>query len=286
MAAPQTFFITGASSGFGREITRLLVASGRRVAATSRSTDKLAALADSVGDGLWTRPLDVSDAADIRRAADEAVRHFGGVDVVVSCAGFGVLGAAEELTDDLVQQQIAVNLVGSINLVRAFTPLFRAQGHGHFIQMSSSGGQVADPGMSVYNASKFGIEGFYESAATELAPFGIRMTLVEPGGSRTDFNAHLVAADPLPPYDAGILGQIRGMLGGGVDPAQLRKIIAGDPAKIAQAVADVAGDDDAPLRITLGAAAYQSVTGALSARLAALEAQKELALSTDADDAR
>jgi NAD(P)-dependent dehydrogenase (short-subunit alcohol dehydrogenase family) len=286
MTAPQTFFITGASSGFGREITRLLVASGRRVAATSRSAGKLAALSGSAGGRLWTRPLDVSDAADIRRAAGEAARHFGGIDAVISCAGFGVLGAAEELADDIVQQQIAVNLVGSINLVRAFAPLFRSQGHGRFIQMSSSGGQVPDPGMSVYNASKFGIEGFYESVAIELAPFGIRMTLIEPGGSRTDFNAHLVTADPLPAYEAGVLGQIRGMLGGGAAPEQLRKIIAGDPAKIARVVMDVAADDDPPLRITLGAAAHHAVTDALTARLAALQAQQALALSTDADDAR
>lgn len=286
MTAPRSFFITGASSGFGREITRLLLASGRRVAATSRSAGKLAELSDSFGGGLWTRPLDVVDAADIRRAAAEAVQRFGGIDAVISCAGFGMLGAAEELTDYLVEQQIAVNLVGSINLVRAFVPLFRKQGHGRFIQMSSSGGQVPDPGMSVYNASKFGIEGFYESAAIELAPLGIRMTLIEPGGSRTDFNTHIVTADPLPAYDAGVLGKIRGMLGGGAAPEQFRKIIAGDPARIAQAVVDVAAADDPPLRITLGDSAYRSITDALRARLDALHAQKELALSTDADDAR
>jgi NAD(P)-dependent dehydrogenase (short-subunit alcohol dehydrogenase family) len=280
----RTWFITGAASGIGYELTTLLLARGERVAATSRRTDALAPLTAQYGDRLWTAALDVTDASAIRRVVGEAFAAFGRVDVVVSNAGFGVLGAAEEVSDELLRRQIEVNLIGPIQLSRAALPYLRAQGGGRIVQMSSSGGQVPDPGMSLYNATKFGVEGFFESVAVELEPFGIEVTLVEPGGARTGFNRNLALADPIDAYGTGIVGRIRGMLGGDADPEFVRRAVTGDPRKIARAIADSAETTPAPRRITLGGNAYEAIEAALRERLAALRAQRELAYGTDADD--
>ncbi|HEX3787129.1 MAG TPA: SDR family oxidoreductase [Pseudonocardiaceae bacterium] len=278
----RTWFITGATAGLGLELTRQLLRRGERVAATGRRLEQLTELADSHPDQLWPAALDVTDTAAIRRVVAEAVDRFGRLDVVVSNAGFGVLGAAEEISDELLNRQLAVNLIGPIQLARAVIPQLRAQGGGRIVQLSSTGGQVGDPGMSLYNASKFGIEGFYESAAVELAPFGIEVTLVEPGGARTDFNRNLVLAQPIPAYDEGIVGQLRGMLT--AHPDLVRKAVTGDPAKIAAAVINSVDTNPAPRRLVLGGNAYQAITGALRERLAAVEAQRDLARQIDADD--
>jgi NAD(P)-dependent dehydrogenase (short-subunit alcohol dehydrogenase family) len=177
-----------------------------------------------------------------------------------------------------------VNLLGSIQLARAVLPQLRAQGGGRILQVSSTGGRVADPGMSIYNASKFGIEGFYTSIATELAPFGIEITLVEPGGTRTGFNGNLVLAQPIDAYEHGVLGQIRGMLSGPVDPEIMRAAVPGDPARTAAAIIDSVDVSPAPRRLVLGSGAYQAIGAELRDQLAELEAQRNLAYSVDADD--
>jgi NAD(P)-dependent dehydrogenase (short-subunit alcohol dehydrogenase family) len=280
----RTWFITGASSGIGYELSKLLLARGQRVAATSRRLQPLTELAEEHGERLWTAELDVADTLAVRRVVADAIARFGRIDVVVSNAGFGVLGAAEELSDELLDRQIGVNLVGAIQLARAVIPFLRAQGGGRIVQLSSTGGRVGDPGMSLYNATKFGIEGFYESAGVELAPFGIETTLVEPGGIRTNFNRNLAVAEPIAAYQDGILGQIRSMLAGDVDPDVIRLAIPGEPAKIATAIADSVEISPAPRRIVLGGNAYEQITTALREQLAALEAQRDLAYRTDADD--
>jgi NAD(P)-dependent dehydrogenase (short-subunit alcohol dehydrogenase family) len=279
----KTWFITGAGSGFGFELTTLLLARGDRVAATSRHIEPLSELADRYP-RLWTAALDVTDTPAIRRVVADAFAALGRIDVVLSNAGFGLLGAAEEVSDEQLARQLDVNLVGAVQLARAVIPRLRAQGGGRIIQLSSSGGQVPDPAMSLYNASKFGIEGFYESVGMELAPFGIETTLVEPGGSRTGFNRNLALAEPIDAYRDTVVGQVRGMLGAGVDPEVLRRVVTGDPAKIARAIVDSADTSPAPKRLVLGGNTYEQVTAALRERLAALEAQRDLAYSTDADD--
>ncbi|MEV0072609.1 SDR family oxidoreductase [Amycolatopsis sp. NPDC050768] len=286
MPAPtQTWLITGAGSGFGLEVTAQLLAGGHRVAATSRDlSPALKELARRHGDRLWTAELDVTDPQTVHSTVAQAFTELGRIDVVFSAAGFGALGAAEELSDELLNRQLAVNLLGPIHLTRAVTPWLRAQGGGRIIQMSSSGGHVPDPGMSVYNASKFGVEGFFESAAVELAAFGISVTLIAPGGTRTAFNANIAQAEPLPAYEDGVLGQVRGALAGGMDETTLRHAVAGDPAKIARAIITSASTTPAPRRLVFGAAAYEAITTAWRQRLEALTAQRDLALSTDADD--
>ncbi|GIF72581.1 SDR family oxidoreductase [Asanoa siamensis] len=280
----KNWFITGAGSGFGYELTTLLLDRGDRVAATARRPEALAGLADRHGDRLWAATLDVADTPALRRVVVDAFTALGRVDVVVSNAGFGLLGAAEEVSDELLARQLDVNLVSAIQLARAVVPPLRAQGGGRIIQMSSSGGQVPDPGMSLYNATKFGVEGFYESLALEVAPFGIEVTLVEPGGSRTNFNRNLALAEPLDAYRDTIVGQVRGMLGADVEPEVLRRLITGDPAKAARAVAESVDVSPAPKRIVLGANTYEQIAATLEERLAALRAQRDLAYSTDADD--
>lgn len=280
----KTWFITGAAAGLGYRLTEQLLARGEHVAATSRTTASLKTLSDEYGDNLWTAELDVTDTAAIHRVVARAVERFGRLDVVVSNAGSGLLGAAEEVSDEQLHRQLDVTLVGSIQLARAVLPRLRAQGGGRIVQLSSSGGRVGDPGMSLYNAAKFGIEGFYESAAIELAPFGIEVTLVEPGGTRTGFNGNLSLAEPMPAYESGVLGQIRGLLGGAADPEFLRRAVPGDPDKVAAAIIDSAAVSPAPRRIVLGSGAHAAIGAALREQLAAHEAQRDLAYRADADD--
>lgn len=183
------WFITGASSGFGRVLTEKLLARGDRVAATVRRPDALDDLRAEYGERLWTATLDLTEMAAVRQTVDRAFSELGRIDVVVSNAGYGLFGAAEEVTDEQVRHQIDTNLVGSIALIRAALPHLRAQGGGRILQVSSEGGQVTYPAFSLYHATKWGIEGFVDAVAKEVAPFGIAFTLVEPGPAGTNFGA-------------------------------------------------------------------------------------------------
>ena len=274
----RTWFITGTSSGFGRELAEQLLARGDRVAATARRPEVLDDLADMYGPRLWRARLDVTDTASVRTVVDRAFADLGRIDVVVSNAGYGLFGAAEELTDEQIDRQIATNLTGSIQLARAVIAHLRGQGGGRIIQLASVGGQVAFPAMSLYHATKWGIEGFWESAAAEVAPFGIGVTMVEPGVARTQFGAgSAVLAAPMPEYAEHAPGQLRRMLAGELPPLPA----PGDPAKIAAAIIASADQTPAPKRLTLGSDAYTLATTALRERLHALEAAEDLARSTD-----
>jgi NAD(P)-dependent dehydrogenase (short-subunit alcohol dehydrogenase family) len=277
----STWFITGTSSGFGRELTAHLLERGDRVAATARHPETLDDLAARHGDRLWRAALDVTDTARLREVVDRAFTELARVDVVVANAGYGLFGAPEELTDEQIDRQIATNLTASVQLARAATPHLRRQGGGRYFQIASIGGQIAFPSMSLYHATKWGIEGFWEAAAPELAPFGIGVTIVEPGVSRTAFGGgSAVVAAPLPEYAGGASGEMRRRLSGELPPLPA----PGDPAKVAAAIIAAADRPAGPLRLTLGSDAYELATAALRNRLDALEAGRELAFSTDADD--
>ena len=159
----SSWFITGTSSGFGRELTERRLERGDRVAATFRKPSRLDDLAARYGDRLWVRDLDVTNSGQLREVVDAAFAELGRIDVVVSNAGYGVMGAAEELTDEHIDGVIATNLTGSIQLARAVVPHLRAQGGGRILQLSSMGGQMSFPGFSLYHATKWGIEGFYDA---------------------------------------------------------------------------------------------------------------------------
>jgi NAD(P)-dependent dehydrogenase (short-subunit alcohol dehydrogenase family) len=204
------------------------------------------------------------------------VDRFGRIDVVVSNAGYGVFGAAEELSDEQIDAIIATNLTGSIQLIRAVLPHMRAAARGRIIQMSTYGGQVAFPENSLYHAIKWGIEGFTESMAQEVAPFGIGVTIVEPGGSRTEFRYRSAqVAEPLEAYAGTPARSFEAML----DPAN--GLASGDPARMATAIINSADDDPAPVRIALGSQALTSTANTLEARLDGFRKQTELAASTD-----
>ncbi|MCG8916513.1 SDR family oxidoreductase [Actinokineospora sp. PR83] len=277
----RTWFITGTSSGFGRSLTEQLLDRGDRVAATARRPQVLDDLAARHGRRLWRADLDVTDTTALRGVVDRAFADLGRIDVVVSNAGYGLFGAAEELTDEQIDHQLATNLTASIQLARAATPHLRRQGGGRFVQVASVGGQIAFPAMSLYHATKWGIEGFWESAAAELAPFGIDVVIVEPGMARTNFAAGgSVFGAPLPEYADGPSGRLRRVASGELPPLPA----PGDPVKIAAAIIAAADRPEVPLRLTLGSDAHALATDALRDRLRALEAGRDLAHSTDADD--
>jgi NAD(P)-dependent dehydrogenase (short-subunit alcohol dehydrogenase family) len=207
---------------------------------------------------------------------DRAFAALGHIAVIVSNAGYGLMGAAEELTDAQVFHQIDTNLVGSIQLIRAALPHLRAQGGGRLLQLSSMGGQVAFPGGSLYHATKWGIEGFVEAVAQEVASFGIGCTLIEPGGARTDFRHRSAQLGPmLDAYAVSPSRMVNRILADTSHPSP------GDPAKMVEIMIACVEQEPAPRRIALGSDAYQIMHAQLSARLAALEAQRDLAYSTD-----
>ena len=269
---PTTWLITGASSGFGRLLTERLLARGDRVAATLRRMDALDDLRAEAGDRLLELELDVTDTPAVRRVVDQAFADLGRIDVVVSNAGYGLFGAAEELGDAEIRRQLDTNLLGSIQLIRAALPHLRAQGGGRVLQVSSEGGQIAYPNFSLYHATKWGIEGFVEAVALETAPFGVEFTLVEPGPTRTGFGDGLSVAPALAAYRHTPAGEMRHARDTGASAW-----VFDEPGWMVDAMIASATQSPAPRRLTLGAGSYHRVRQGLTERLAALEAQKVVA---------
>ena len=272
----RTWLITGVSSGFGRELATQLLERGDRVVGTVRRRDAVADLAAAHPETFRVEILDVTDTAAVREVLDRSFAALGQIDVLISNAGYGLFGAAEELSDAQVEHIVATNLVGPIHLIRAALPHLRAQGGGRIIQISSYGGQVAFAGNSLYHATKWGIEGFVESVAQEVAPFGIGMTIVEPGGARTDFRyGSAQVAAPMPEYDGNPAHAFVRML----DPE--KGLAPGDPARMAARIIESVDVEPAPLRMVLGSQALATTIATLKARVAGFESQTELAASTD-----
>lgn len=268
-----TWLITGASRGIGRELTEQALARGDQVAATLRRPEQLDDLAREHGDRLWRGRLDVTDTAQIDEVLARAFADHARIDVVVSNAGFGVFGTAEDLTDAQVERAIATNLTGAIQLARRAVPHLREQGGGVLVQMSSMGGHIAFPRFAIYHATKWGVEGYFEALATEVAPFGIRTMLVEPGMVRTGFYD---AAERVPlsePYRGGPADR----------PNTPVEDMPGSQSGIAHATIEAALSDDPPLRLLLNSDAYENVTTTLRDRLASLERQRDTAYAADAE---
>jgi len=278
--SPKTWFITGTSSGFGRTMSEMLLARGDRVVATVRNGG-LDELKSRYGDRLIVALLDVAESSAVRTTVDRAFAEMGRIDVVVSNAAFGLFGAAEEVSDEQIRHIINTNLIGSIAVIRAALPHLRAQGGGRILQVSSEGGQIAYPNFSLYHATKWGIEGFVESVAQEVAPFGIAFTLVEPGPSRTSFGRALVTASAMSVYGGTPAGEMRHAFATG--SAATAMSVKGDPGKIARAMIDSVDRTPAPKRLAFGSGSYERIRTALMARLAELDANKDIAFSTDFD---
>ena len=272
----KTWFITGVSSGLGRVMTEQLLERGDRVAGTVRKMEALDDLKAQYGDRFRPALLDVSDTAAVKKTINEAFATMGRIDVVVSNAGYALFGAGEEVTDDQIDRQLQTNLLGSIQVIRATLPHLRAQGGGRILQVSSEGGQIAYPNFSLYHATKWGIEGFVEAVSQEVAPFGIEFTIVEPGPTRTNFGAGLISPPPMTVYDNTPAGEMRRAIA-----TRTSSWKYSDPAKVVQAMIASVNITPAPRRLLTGGDAYERVHQALTGRLAALEAQKDIAYSAD-----
>lgn len=273
----KTWLITGTSSGLGRLLTEKLLARGDTVAATLRKEGSLDDLKAQYGDRLWIGLLDVTNTEQVHKIVDTAFGDLGHIDVLVSNAGYGLFGAAEEASDAQIERQIATNLTGSIQLIRAVLPHLRQQGGGRIVQLSSEGGQIAYPNFSLYHATKWGIEGFIESVAKEVAPFGIDCLIIEPGPTETNFAVGLDRAQPLACYEDTPAGEVRRALASGAFE------IKGDAIKTVDAMIEAADAEKPPFRLALGSSAYTSISQELTERLRVLEEQKEVTLSADRD---
>ena len=270
----KTWLITGVSSGFGYEMTKQLLESGNTVIGTVRNKAKVEELIAKYPETFDCCILDVTDVTAVHATVDDAFAKHGKIDVIVSNAGYGLFGAAEELTDAEVDHIIATNLTGSIVLIRSALPYLRKQESGTIIQISSYGGQVAFAANSMYHATKFGIEGFCESVAQEVAKYNIRVTIVEPGGARTEFRyGSAKVANLTPEYD-----HVHGFLNM-LDPS--KGLAPGDPAKMATRIIESVENPDTPLHMVLGSQALKATIDRLEERVAAYKTQTETAASTD-----
>ncbi len=273
----QTWFITGASRGLGLELTQQLLRQGHRVAATSRDVAALRGAVGADSDGFLPLAADLASEASVAEAVRATLERFGRIDVVVNNAGYGQLGSLEELTDAEARANFDVNVFGTLNVIRQVMPQLRAQGGGHVINLSSIAGIVGGfAGWGVYCATKFAVEGLSEALAAEAAPFGVRVTVVEPGYFRTDFLSSGSLALPAGRLDAYELVR----QSEAYHQEQMKGNQPGDPAKGAEAILRIAAEPNPPLHLLLGQDAHDLAAAKLQA-LADERAQwEELTLST------
>jgi NAD(P)-dependent dehydrogenase (short-subunit alcohol dehydrogenase family) len=255
----KTWFITGASKGFGREWTEAALERGDQVAATARNLETLDALVETFGDAVLPIQLDVTDRDADFAAVKQAADHFGKLDVVVNNAGFGHFGMIEELSEDDIRGQMETNLFGALWVTQAALPIMRAQGSGHIIQVSSIGGISAFPDVGAYHASKWGLEGFSQALSQEVAGFGIHVTLIEPGGFSTDWGGPSSKHSEENPAYAEVR-EARNASRAAATP--------GDPTATRAAILEVVDADEPPLRIFFGRAPLGIATKDYESRLA------------------
>ncbi|MDG2518639.1 oxidoreductase [Lysobacter soli] len=271
----QRWLITGSSRGLGRALVEAALEAGHRVIATARDPSQLNDVVARYGDAVRAVALDVTDPVAADAAVREAVEAFGGLDVLVNNAGYGNVNSVEDTPLDDFRRQIETNLFGTIIMTKAAIKLMREQRSGHFIQFSSVGGRVGAPGRAPYSAAKWGVEGFSEVLAQEMALIGVRVTIIEPGGFRTDFaGASTSLAEGRAEYDA-IVGKAARM------QREYDGRQPGDPARAARAILQVAAMDAPPLRLALGSDAVSVIERVEHARLDELARWRELSVSTD-----
>jgi NAD(P)-dependent dehydrogenase (short-subunit alcohol dehydrogenase family) len=272
----QTWLITGSSRGLGRALAEAVLDAGHNVVATARRPEQVQDLVDRFGDRARAVALDVTDRAAGAAAVKAAVDAFGRLDVLVNNAGYANVSSIEDFDEDDFRAQVETNLWGVINVTRAALPVLREQGSGHVIQISSVGGRVTSPGIGPYQTAKWAVEGFSGVLAKEVAPLGIKVTVIEPGGFRTDW-----AGSSMTTHD---VHEAYGPTVGAMASYREQAVALGDPAKAAQAILKIASVPDPPLRLLLGSDAYQVARAADEASIANDEAWKELTFSTDHDE--
>jgi NAD(P)-dependent dehydrogenase (short-subunit alcohol dehydrogenase family) len=274
----RVYFLTGSSRGLGREIAQAVLANGDRLIATARRPESLSDLSDRYGDRILPVALDVTDAAGAQAAIAAGLDAFGRIDVVVNNAGYANLAAVEDITLEDFREQIDTNLLGVVNVTKAALPVLREQGAGHIIQVSSIGGRMATPGLSAYQSAKWAVGGFSEVLAKEVAPLGIKVTVLEPGGMTTDWaGSSMTVHQVSEPYQSTV-GAAAAMHDDSWVPL-------GDPAKVAEVVLKLVELREPPLRLILGSEAFAYATAAAQARAESDASWRELSVSTDRDDA-
>src|SRR5258706_2556284 len=248
----KVWLITGASRGLGRAFTEEALKAGHRVLATARNSEDLVYLAGKFGESVHTVPLDVTNEKQARYAVEAAIKTFGGLDVLVNNAGYGNVSSVEDTSLADFRAQIETNLFGVIIMTKAALPYFRERRAGHIIQVTSIAGRIGPIGRAPYAAAKFGVEGFSESLYKEVGPLGIKVTIVEPGGFRTDFaGISTDLREGRPEYDSTVGAAVRFQRSyNGRQP--------GDPAKAAAALLHVASLSEPPLRLLLGIDSYNA----------------------------
>lgn len=252
---PTTFFLTGSARGLGRAIAHAVLDAGHQLVATARNPDDLQDLVARHGDRILPVALDVTDAAAAQRAVDLGVARFGRLDVVINNAGFAHIGAVEDMPTAAIEAQFATNFMGSVHVIKAALPVLRAQGAGRVIQISSVGARIAAPGAAAYFATKWALSGFVASLALEVAPLGVHVTALEPGGLRTDFakpsSARVSPASA--PYEGTAGGVIAMMQAPGYADDYA------DPAAVAQVVLRLAALENPPVRLLCAGALLPAV---------------------------
>lgn len=272
----RTWLITGSSRGLGRELAAAALERGDQVVATARRPEQLDDLVQKYGDRVRTFALDVTDADAARAAVQFAVDEFGRLDVVANNAGYANSSAIEETPDEDFRAQVEANFFGVVNVTKAALPVLRAQRSGHFVQFSSVGGRVGgSPGAAAYQAAKFAVEGFSEVLNNEVKPLGIKVTIIEPGGFRTDWAGSSMRVAPVGPDYEQTVGAMNRRRAG------FDRTAPGDPARAARIVLDIVDLDEPPLRLLLGADAVAIADR--SSRERAAEAAQWAEVSRSAD---
>lgn len=272
----KTWFITGASSGFGNELVKAVLDKGDKVAATFRKPEQAAHFSQQYGNNGLGIVMDVTNEEQITAGIKQAMDTFMQIDVLVNNAGYGTIGAIEEFSMDQVRAQMETNFFGAVALTKALLPMIRQQGSGHIVQISSQAGFRATAGFGLYNASKFALEGFSEALAQEVAPFGIKVTIVEPGPFRTEFLAGSMKAaeHKIEAYENGPVG---GMYNYVISQNGKQE---GDPVKAAKAIVDYVYSDSKALRLPLGKVPLLAIRNKLKQVEEDLQVNEGIAAST------
>ena len=271
----KVWLITGSSTGFGRSLTEAVLKHGDRVVATARKPEQLSDLIDQYPETAKAVRLDVTNSQEVREAVDSALEAFGSIDVLVNNAGYGTVGALEEVSEEAIQRQYATNVFGALNTIRAVLPSMRQRRSGHILNLSSVGGFVSFAGSGIYCSTKFALEGLSEALSKEVAPLGIKVTIIEPGAFRTDFNGRSLATpEHLIEDYASTSGEFLKWIqeNDGKQP--------GDPDKAARAMIQAVESDNPPLRLALGADAVQMIEEKLESVKAELETWKQVGINT------
>jgi len=269
------WLITGSSRGLGRALAEAVLAAGHKLVATARDPKQLSGLVERYRDQVRAVALDVTDERAAAAAMQAAIDAFGRIDVLVNNAGYGDLSSIEDTTMKSFRTQIETNLFGVINVTKAAIPLMRREGAGHILQFASIGGRVGPIGRGAYAAAKWGVEGFSEVLAKEVGPLGLKVTIIEPGGFRTDFAGSSQTIGPDNPVYAKTVGAVA------LFQRDFNGKQPGDPSRAAAAILTIAGTENPPLRLLLGSDAVRAAEEAERARIESDNKWRDLSVSTD-----